>query len=678
VPSARLDGRDVAMRDEPGHLRRADRRAEASAAFHRGRGGTLRSVLPRIESTLLILGLVCTVYGKAVALRPYGAAGLVGLTASVAVPDLVFFAGVALLIRCLYTVRPSPFCARCALVIAACVAVWSALNTCWLMTAGVQLQPGILALFVNDFNDIWPLARAHLLQGLVRIISLAAGALVIGGLFVWAFLRPAKVHNSRRHHLRVAVVLGIVVVGLLLARGPLRPSVPPSFTAEVLDFSSHWYALECVLGGFGRQSYPLCHSPNIYLAGAREITAPSGPAEELPNVVLILLEGVSHSVTSLSGRLGQTTPTLARLAAEGVEFRTTRVPVPYTNKAYWATLTGTVPVIATDEVEAVPVAKPYEGLPTILKRVGYRAGFFEMSKGNFECAPGFFSNLGFDWAWFRENLEDPSAYVGYLGGDDCWLIEPAIEWAKQEDGPFLLMMITSVAHDPFDVPEWFEEPAEGIYEKYIQTIRFTDYFLGQFCGRLREEKLDGNTILCVIGDHGTSFRTRRQKGRWIPYEEVIRVPWVISWPGHLEPGQVIEWPCSQLDVTPTILSLVGFGIERADFDGRDALQRPDGVRRFYFSSLLANSPAGFVEQDTKIVYWPYIEKVFRYDLVADPNEENPTLIPSPRKEAIIEDIRRWESKSQIAVDVKRHTKRFLFSHWQVFSIGRSAWAYYVP
>jgi len=308
----------------------------------------------------------------------------------------------------------------------------------------------------------------------------------------------------------------------------------------------------------------------------------------------VLLESVSHSVTSLSGTAEKTTPFLARLAREGVEFRTTRVPMPYTTKAFWSTLTAVTPTSDVHNVEAVPIDEPYEGLPSILARVGYRSAFFEMSKGNFECAPGFFKNLAFDWAWFKENLQDPSAHIGYLGGDDCRMIESAIEWVKENGRPFLLMMLTSIAHDPFDVPQWFEKPKEKEYDKYLQTIRYTDYFLEQLYTALHANGLDENTLLCIIGDHGTSFSTERAKGRWAPREEVIRVPWVIHWPGHLSPAKVVEWPCSQLDVTPTILNLIGFDIGSAGFDGRDALAEPNSQRRVYFSSLVPGSPAGFV------------------------------------------------------------------------------------
>jgi len=636
----------------------------------------LSSAIPRVEILLLLAGLGCTILGKMAVVRSYAPADFVTETAIVAFPDILFFAIVALLIRLMYVLKPSAFCARCAILIAAIVVVWSVLNTAWLMVSGVQLQPGILTLFLFDFKDIWPLAKAHVLQGIKQIVLLGIGVLAVGAFFLRCLLRPRKIASSRRNNALWVVALVVIISGALPLSILTRAGAGSSFAGEVLDFSSHWHALTSTVANWHRRPYPLTHSPNIYLAGQREIDTPNIPSGNLPNVVLVLLEGVSHSVTSLSGR--PTTPHLARLAGEGVEFRTTRVPAPYTSKAYWATLTATTPVIDMDEIEAIPAERPYESLATILSGAGYRTAFFEMSKGNFECAPGFFSNLGFDWAWFRENLEDPSAYLGYLGGDDCRMIKPACEWIEEDGEPFLMMMITSVAHDPFDIPDWFEKPEEKAYDKYLQTVRFTDHFLERLCRELQNLGVYENTLICVLGDHGTSFRTEQAKGRWIPYEEVIRIPWVMSWSGHIRAGQVVEQPCSQMDVTPTILSRIGFGIANAGFEGRDALTDVDQERKLYFSSLLPNSPLGYVQHDRKVVYWPYIDKAFEYDLTADPREEHPVTIAAERMEEIEQDIRRWEGMSQIAVDPKKHTQRFVFSHWQIFSAGRSAWAYYVP
>ena len=660
-------------------LSQADKERKDSISCARsGRLAGLKSLMPRIEVLILLAGLLCTVLGKLMVVRSYKPESVTAETAAAAFPDLLFFAVVALLVRCLYIIKPSVLSARCALLIAAIMAVWSVLNTAWLINSGVQLQTGILVLYIRDFRNLYPLVMAHMLEDIGQFVLFASVSIAVFVFFLWRLFKPGSIVPSRSHHERWALGLAMAVTACLIARPFVQPDGDSSFAAEVLNFSSHSYALLSTVAGQSHNKYPIKHSPNIYLSGRRPIGTPKCSPKDLPNVVIVLLESASYSVTSLSTTAEQTTPFLARLASEGVEFRTTRVPIPYTTKAFWAALTAVTPTSDVHNVEAVPIDEPYEGLPSILAKVGYRSAFFEMSNGTFECAPAFFKNLAFDWAWFRENLQDHSANIGYLSGDDCRMIEPAVEWAAKNGRPFLLMMITSIAHDPFEVPQWFEKPKEREYDKYLQTIRYTDYFLEQLCAALHAKGLDENTILCIMGDHGTSFKTERSKGRWTPREEVIRVPWVMHWPGHLGPAKVVEWPCSQLDITPTILSLIGFDISSAGFDGSDALAEPNSQRRIYFSSLVPGSPTGFVENGRKVVFWPYINKAFEYDLTTDPQENDPRTIPPDQIEQIRQQINRWESQSQIAVDAKKHTKRFLYSHWQILSAGRLAWAYYVP
>lgn len=67
-------------------------------------------------------------------------------------------------------------------------------------------------------------------------------------------------------------------------------------------------------------------------------------------------------------------------------------------------------------------------------------------------------------------------------------------------------MISTVAHHPFMVPSEFGEPHADIDANYQQAVKYTDYFLGQICRQLKELDLEDNTLLCVLGDHGVSFR----------------------------------------------------------------------------------------------------------------------------------------------------------------------------
>jgi membrane-anchored protein YejM (alkaline phosphatase superfamily) len=638
----------------------------------------LKLLLPRIETFILFAGLACTVWGKLVILRPQKPPSLFYELALVAFPDVLFFAAVGLVISCLYLLKPSAFTARCTLLISVLVSTWSVLNTGWLVRSGAQLQPGVLKIMIRDFKELWPFVQPQIAKSLGRIIILAIVVLAGCVYILRCLIRPQKVVLARIHHARWTAAKMLAVIVLLVAQPMFQTNSNPSFTKEILGFSNHWYALVSFVPSLTEGQHTEVRTRNIARIGEREVIVPKYPSNNLPNIVLVLLESISYSVTPLSNPKLDTMPNLAGLAKESVEFTLTRVPVSHTTQAFWTTLTSTTPAIQAGYAEAIPVEEPYEGLASLLARAGYRSAFFEMSRGSFECAAGFFNNLGFDWAWFRENLEDPSAHIGLVAGDDCSMLKPAFEWASQGSEPFLLMMITTVSHEPFDVPAWFDKPKEKPYEKYIQAIQFTDYFLGRLREELKGRGLEKNTILCVLGDHGTGFRSQTNKARWCPYEEIIRVPWVIHWPGHVKAGEKIDWPCSQMDVTPTILKLIGFDITNAGFEGRDAFTPSAPDRRFYFSSWFTNSPLGFVEGSRKVVYWPYLDKIFEYDLDADPMEENPKIVSPSEMEQIKREVLSWQDKSQIKINPKRYTEQFLYSHWQTFSTGSFAGAYYVP
>lgn len=652
--------------------------AEKSTYMKKAVRKKILSLVPRIEMLVFFVGLLCVVYGKCEFFATQKVSSLWSSFAFTLISDLLFFFWILFFVRLLYMLRFSVFIVRFTLLVSILYASWSLLNTVWLMRSGVQLQPGVIRLMIRDYKELWPFIQPFVIRNFHLNILLGVGGLVIFVFFMYFLIYPQKVVPVRRHHgLRAA--LFFLCILLLLTQQRLPAQSNSNYCYSVLGFSSHYCALTSFLPSI-KQSPQTQEdkSRQLLRAGQRQIVSPETPSGDLPNIILVLLESVSFKSTSFHDPDLNTTPVLARLAEEGVHFKNTRVPVTHTTKAYWATLTGSYPVINSDYVEAIPSEYTYEGLPSLLRGLGYCSAFFEMSRGSFECAPGFFNNLGFDWAWFRENLEDSSKYVGLVAGDDCVMLDPAFEWASQSSGPFLLMMITSIAHEPYDVPDWFGSNDKGAYDKYIQTVQYTDHFIDRLCARMKDHGFDENTILCIIGDHGTSFRTfRMNQARWNPYEELIRVPWILHWPGHLKAGTVIESPCSQLDITPTLLNLIGFDISNAYFEGQDALSFSEPDRKLYFSSWLPNSPLGYVQSNKKVVYWPYIDKIFEYDLAEDPDEESPQVFPSSQKWQKRDDILNWQNRTMVEVDPKQYTERLLYSHWQVFSTGDFAGAYYI-
>jgi arylsulfatase A-like enzyme len=258
------------------------------------------------------------------------------------------------------------------------------------------------------------------------------------------------------------------------------------------------------------------------------------------------------------------------------------------------------------------------------------------------------------------------------------MIPHAMQWASDGPSPFFLMMITSVTHDPYQVPLHFGPPKDTARDNYIQTLQYTDHFLRELHDSMQKQGLLDNTVFCILGDHGESFRVLGRRSRWVPYEEVLRVPWIIWWPDRIRVGQRVDWPCSQLDVAPTLLTLIGYDVSEAGFDGRDAMVPLPVDRRLLFASWPADSPRGYLEGTRKYVYWPYNRKLFMHDLATDPGEETPVIVEGAEAAGVINDIKRWEQSTLVEIPARRFEHEFVFGHWRVFASGRSAWAYYVP
>lgn len=648
------------------------------AAPPAGRMAGLLRRLPRLEMVFLALALLWTLGAKLIVIIGQEPGQFALDVAAAWLPDFTFFAVMWLGFTLLYMTGWHRLAGRVTLLLSAVVLGWAVFNAAWLIATGAQLQPGVMWVLLHDVTAFWPIVKGRLAHDPLYAVAIAITLGVGLVWFVWRIIRPRKVTATPRAQTRwaliAAAVLVLSVVGTRLShRGGLT-----AYSSQVIAFSSHWYALENLV----RDAYGYdVTAPSRVLrrAGEVDVVAPDTPPQDRPNVVLIFLESVSYQASALGDPDHTRMPHMVELAGQGAEFVSTHVPIPMTDKAFWAGLTGTTPDVQDDNVESVITDEPYENLATILGRNGYRTGFFEMSRGSFKCAPGLFVNLDFDWAWFRENLEDPSAHIADLNGDDFRMIEPMFEWVDSGDEPFLLMMITTVSHYPYEMPDWYEhEPTTDRHEMYLQAVEFNDAFVAAVDAELAKRGLTDNTILCVMGDHGEGFRPESRNGRWAPFEEIIRIPWVMRWPGHIEAGARVDWPCSQMDVAPTILKLLGYQFDASAFEGKDALEPSPPDRRLYYMTWFRQSPIGYIEGPRKLVYWPYTDTLFEYDLEADPGENSPRVVKGAEREPIIADILDWQQRSLVHVPVHRFREQRVYDHWQVFSSGRSAWSYYVP
>ncbi|MHC4694133.1 MAG: LTA synthase family protein, partial [Planctomycetota bacterium] len=434
---------------------------------------------------------------------------------------------------------------------------------------------------------------------------------------------PAPDYKRRRFVIRM--VISTIIIAAALFGSVIERCGSPQISSAGLRYNCQWKAItNLVLSDYGPLPNPKRRIPFF-----NQLKVTLKDEQVKRNIVVVVLDGVQYHRTSLGNEGSSLMPHLSALAGQGVQFTNARSSVTHTTKALFAFLTGRYPSVSHDIAETVPTAEPYGSIAMILKsKLNFRTAFFQSAKGSFESRPGLVYNLGFDKFWARDDLNDTKSFLGYLACDEFSMLKPITEWIKAGEQPFFVTILCSVTHDPYEVPEWFATPDKKLAERYQQAICYTDTFLAALNAELAKLNLVDNTILCVIGDHGEAFGEHGMLGHQrIPFEEVLHIPWIMRAPYLIKPGTRITQPVSSVDVTPTLLALLGFETTKADFDGINVLEFVPDNRKVYFSGWMWIDPAGFVKGNNKFIYDPMNKEVSVYDLTADPLEIKRIALP---------------------------------------------------
>ncbi len=637
-----------------------------------GLGAVHRALVPRACSAIVFGALFCNLSAK---LYHAEHCGLLREYVGWILTDITVLLTVDVLLTLMCYRWPKRWVLRTALSIAAVICTWSVVNAAWLIRTGTQILPMELLPLVREPINISLLV----LRNLIRMPGAAAALLIPSGValaFFFSVLASPVLPDLKRGPLvrRITITLAVAVVALL---GHVSISLLGSnwITARGLRYNCQSRAiLVFILPGYRHLDREDFSNATRVLPRAKDMEIRFKPQRINHNVVVVVLEGVQYGCTSLAMPYAEgddqtydPTPYLASLAQQGVTFTDTRSVVTHTTKAIFGLLTGQPPSACQDIGETVPVEDPYVSLATILSQgAGYRTAFFQSAKGTFESRPGLIHNLGFETFRTREDLEDPNSFLGYLGADEFALLEPIEQWIQSDDGPFFLTVLCSATHDPYEVPIWYADLAETPAERYQQTITYTDQFLAALDVQLANLGLSENTILCVVGDHGEGFGEHRIQGHErIAYDEVLRIVMCMRAPHLIEPGQRITSPVSSVDLTPTILSALGFDIGTFDFAGTDILQPLPDDRKVYFAGWMHQGPSGYVQDDNKYVYDPEQGTVTLYRLKSDPLELSGVELPESMAQSIREEIIQWRRNTIFRLDQPEKGQMTLFDRWSL-------------
>jgi arylsulfatase A-like enzyme len=128
---------------------------------------------------------------------------------------------------------------------------------------------------------------------------------------------------------------------------------------------------------------------------------------------------------------------------------------------------------------------------------------------------------------------------------------------------------------------------------YDGSIRGMDAEIRRLLDRLEELKLDRDTLIVFVGDHGEEFHEhgRMFHGQSV-YRELARTPLLFRQPGVIPAGTVIKETVESIDVMPTILEMFGFSSSQP-IQGKSLLplilKRKDGSNVAHADEQIGNT-----------------------------------------------------------------------------------------
>ncbi|MFN7928070.1 MAG: sulfatase-like hydrolase/transferase [Blastocatellia bacterium] len=283
-----------------------------------------------------------------------------------------------------------------------------------------------------------------------------------------------------------------------------------------------------------------------------------------PNILWISTEDISPDLRCYGDEYA-VTPTLDKLASQGVRYTNAFATAPVCAPSRSAIITGMYPTTIGSmhmRSKAVPPAG-VKAFTESLRAAGYYCTNNSKTDYNFEAPP---AHRPPDTVW------DESSNTAH--------------WRNRPDKaqPFFAVFNILVTHESQIFvsdegyqrniarlkPEQIHDPAKAVlppyypdtpvvrkdWARYADNITAMDYIVADYLKQLEADGLADNTIVFFWGDHG---RCLPRSKRFV-YDSGLRVPLIVRWPGHLQPGTTNDDLVCLFDLGPTALSLAGVPI----------------------------------------------------------------------------------------------------------------------
>jgi arylsulfatase A-like enzyme len=426
-------------------------------------------------------------------------------------------------------------------------------------------------------------------------------------------------------------------------------------------------------------------------------------AQEKPNIIFILTDDQRWDALGYAGNKVIHTPEMDKLAQEGVYFRNAFVTTPICAASRASILTGMYERTHGYTFGQGPIKQPYidNSYPKLMKESGYFTGFFGKFGVTYDSLVPLFDVMeSYDRngkfkdrrGYFYKTIKDDTVHLTrYTGQQAMDFIENA-----PADKPFCLSLSFSAphAHDPAPDQYFWQEEVDGLYREleigpplfgedkyfneqpiyvregenrtrwgwrydtpekyqhsvkgYYRMISGIDLEIAKIRQLLADKGLDKNTIILLMGDNGYFLGERQLAGKWLMYDNSLRVPLIIYDPRNPN-HRDIEDLALNIDIPSTIFEFAGLEIPSV-WQGKSlaayvkgdnpAEDRTEFIGEHLWEVDIIPASEGLRTKDWK--YFRYrndLEHEELYNLELDPLEEN-NLAKKEQYRGKLEEMRR--------------------------------------
>lgn len=306
------------------------------------------------------------------------------------------------------------------------------------------------------------------------------------------------------------------------------------------------------------------------------------PAQERPNIVLILSDDQSWTDYGFMGHPDIKTPHLDKLAERSLVFERGYVASPLCRPSLASIITGKFPhqhgvtgndVDGMNDREALdlPVREAFHKHPSFVRLLTAN-GYLTHQSGKWW--EGTHEDGGFTHGMMPEPDRHGSARSLAIGRDGLEPVTDFIDHAVSGKKPFFVWYAPFLPHTPHNPPqrllEKYQTPdrADDV-AKYYAMCDWFDETCGGLLDHLEKKGLSENTVILYICDNGwvaasTNKNDPNQKlwngyalrSKGSPYDNGIRTPIFVSWPGKITPARSPEF-AHAIDFFPTIANIAG-------------------------------------------------------------------------------------------------------------------------